>query len=315
MRLPAQQAVPVADSSSAVPDPPHGRFVLLANPAAGTGAAAGRAEAVARLVRAAGAAADVHVTADLPDARARASAAAAGGAVVVAAGGDGTVGAVAGVLAREGGVLGIVPAGRGNDFAGELGLPGDAEGLARVLLGGGERSVDVLEVGGRTVIGSVATGIDAVADARVHARSRLPAAAAYPLAALRSLVGFTVPLYAVTVDGAPALRCAAYTVVVANAARYGGNLRIAHGALLADGELDVVVIGAFPRWRFPRLLRELRTGAHLERPEVTTVRGRTVTISADRPLRARGDGEALGAVPLTVTVRPAALRIRAPSVD
>ena len=300
----------MTDATPAMDRLPQRGFVLLANPAAGSGGAPRRAEAVARLMRAAGAAAEVHVTADLPDASARARVAAEGGAVVVAAGGDGTVGAVAGAVTREGGVLGIVPAGRGNDFAGELGLPGDDEALARVLLGDRERAVDVLEVAGRTVVGSVATGIDAIADARVHAGSRLPAAAAYPLAALRSLAGFRPAAYAVELDGTVAARGPAYTVVVANAARYGANLRVAHGALLADGQLDVVVIGAFPHRRFPRLLREMRTGAHLARADVTSLRGRTVTVTADRPLQARGDGEALGALPLTVTVRPGALRIR-----
>ena len=297
-----------------MPDPsPPGHFVVLANPAAGGGAAPRCAADVAHLLRAAGARVELHVTADLDDARVRARTAAAGGAVVVVAGGDGTVGAVAGVLVEAGGVLGIVPAGRGNDFAGALGLPEDPEALARVLLAGRERAVDVLDVAGRTVVGSVATGIDAAADARVHARSRLPPRVAYPVAALRSLLGFRFPDYAVALDGAPGFEASAYTVVVANAGRYGAGLHVAPGAQVADGQLDVVVIGAFARRRFPRLLRAMRAGDHVVWPEVTVRRGRSVTVAADRPLSARGDGEALGALPVTVTVRPGALRVRSPS--
>ncbi len=285
-------------------------FVLLANPVAGSGAAPRRSEAVASALRAAGARATVHLTAGLADARAGASSAAADGAVVVAAGGDGLVGAVAGTLAAEGGVFGVVPCGRGNDFARELALPDDDAGLARVLLAPGERRVDVLDVAGRIVVGSVATGIDADADARVHRRPRVPVGLAYRLAALRSLAAFRFPTYTVTVDDGEPLRVPAYTVVVANGRAYGAGLQVAPGAVVDDGRLDVVVIGAFSRRGFPRLLEQLRTGAHLARDEVTALRGRTVTVAADRPLHARADGEALGALPLTVSVRPGALRVR-----
>ena len=57
------------------------------------------------------------------------------GEVAVAVGGDGTVGRMAAAVAPRGGVLGIVPAGRGNDFARMLGIPADpARGAATVLL-------------------------------------------------------------------------------------------------------------------------------------------------------------------------------------
>jgi len=298
-----------------VPEPAATRrFVLLANPAAGRGDAERRAGALASRLRCAGAEAAVAWTLSDEDARARADRAAGAGAVVVAAGGDGLVGTVAGVVAEHGGVLGVLPAGRGNDFARALGVPlDDDEAVARVLLGEGERGVDLLDAGGRLVVGSIATGIDAAADARVHARRdrRLPAQAAYHLAALQSLATFRPPDYAVALDGGPELRVRAFTTVVANAPTYGAGLAIAPQAAVDDGLLDVVVLGALRRWRFPGLLAEVRRGAHADRPEVTVLRGRTATVAADRPLAARADGEALGELPLTVTVRPRALRVRA----
>ena len=60
------------------------------------------------------------------------------GEVVVAMGGDGLVGTLAGAL-RGSAPLGVLPAGRGNDFARELGIPDDIAGATRVLLDGVRR--------------------------------------------------------------------------------------------------------------------------------------------------------------------------------
>ena len=75
------------------------------------------------------------------------------GDVVVSVGGDGMLCSLAGEVARLGGTLGIVPAGRGNDFARMLGLPDDPLAQADVLLAGATRRVDLVSwaVGGDSV--------------------------------------------------------------------------------------------------------------------------------------------------------------------
>jgi diacylglycerol kinase family enzyme len=52
-----------------------------------------------------------------------------------------------------------------------------------------------------------------------------------------------------------------------------------------------------------------RHGRHIDRPEVLVRNGREVTLQADRPLPVCGDGDELAALPITVRVRPAALRL------
>jgi len=286
--------------------------VLLANPVAGRRQAVARAQALAARLRAGGAPCEVVATASGAGARARAGAAARAGALVVAAGGDGHVAAVATGVVEHDGALAVLPAGRGNDFAAALGVPADDAALARALLAGAERRVDLLDAGDRLVLGSVATGVDAVADATVDAlrRARLPAQAAYRVAALAALASFAPAPYAVTVDGGPSFEVLAWTVVVANAATYGAGLRIAPGALVDDGALDVVVLGATARRRFPRLLADVGAGTHGARADVTVLRGTRATVAAGRPLAARADGEPLAPLPLEVALRPAALRVR-----
>jgi diacylglycerol kinase family enzyme len=101
------------------------------------------------------------------------------------------------------------------------------------------------------------------------------------------------------------------TVVAANSGFYGGGMHIAPGASPHDGLLDVVVVAAASKAALVRALPKLYDGTHLELDEVWVLRGRDVRIRSDRPVVAYGDGEPVGDLPLTVTVRPAALRVLA----
>ncbi len=82
-----------------------------------------------------------------------------GAETVVAAGGDGTVNAVASVLAGSGVALGVIPVGTLNHFARDLGIPLNAEGAARVVCEGKTVQVDVGEVDGRRFINNAILGL------------------------------------------------------------------------------------------------------------------------------------------------------------
>lgn len=286
-------------------------FTAVINPAAGRGAQAAF-RAVARLLDHAGATVSVVASRNITHAAAAAALAARRGDVVVAVGGDGMTGCVAGAVVAERGVLGIVPAGRGNDFARALGLPRRPDALARCLLEGGERVVDVIEFGDRIVLGSVYAGIDSVANAHAN-RSRLPPwEAVYLIAALRTLLTWRPVSFRVTIDGLPH-DIRGYAVVAANSGYYGGGLHIAPEAGLEDGLLDVVLVAHLSKLRFAwATLRDLPRGTHVRLPQASLHRGRTVRIEADRALPAFGDGEPVTLLPVGLRVRPAALRMIAP---
>ena len=100
---------------------------LIVNPSAGGGRAARALPGVEARLRALGAAVEVDATRDIAHARELAVGAAPRGRVVVTLSGDGMLGAVAGAL-REvpGATVGVLPGGRGNDFARVVGIPLDA---------------------------------------------------------------------------------------------------------------------------------------------------------------------------------------------
>lgn len=283
-------------------------FAFLVNPASGGGAAPAAVVPVARILREAGALVDVTYSPGPAACRELVAQAVARGDVVVAVGGDGMVASLAGAVVEAGGVLGIVPSGRGNDFARQLGIGGGPEEVAETLLEAAPRKVDVIDVGGRVVVGSVYAGVDSLASELVDRAHRLPRSVQYPYAAVRSVLGFRPSSYDVVVDG-EAHRFDAFTVVVANSGYYGSGMHVAPGAVIDDGVLDVVVIRAASKLRLVRALPRLYDGSHVALEEVVVLRGRSVSVRAANPTLAYGDGEQLGPLPVTAEVVPKALAV------
>jgi diacylglycerol kinase (ATP) len=288
-------------------------FTFLVNPASGGGAAPAAVVPVARALREAGASVDVTYSPGPLAMGALVEAAVGRGDVVVSVGGDGMLSSLAGLVAAAGGTLGVVPAGRGNDFARMLGLPSEPAEVAALLLDGETRPVDLLSLTlpgapSRVVAGSVYAGVDARASELVDRAHRLPRKAQYPYAALRALATYAPARYLVSVDGEERTYDAA-TVVVANSAYYGSGMKIAPAATVADGLLDVVVIEAASRLALMRSLPKVYDGAHVDLPEVTVLTGRRVELRADRAVPVGGDGEPLGSLP-ALAEEPAVVEVR-----
>jgi len=289
------------------------QFTAVVNPTAGGSQGAAALVPLARLLREAGAGVEVVYSHGLDHARQLAREAAQRDRVVLGVGGDGMVGCVGGALAGTGAVLGIVPAGRGNDFARALGLPSDPAALAALLLNGAPRKADAIELTsavhrGTAVLGSVYAGVDAVANQYANDSRLLRGTASYYVGALRAVASWRAAGYRITVDGTVHER-SGYTVVAANSAFYGFGRRIAPDAAVDDGLLDVVVIKDAPRRLFFAVMNDLKDGSHVGRPEVEILRGREVRIEADRPLPYGADGEIEAVLPVTARVLPGALDI------
>ena len=94
------------------------------------------------------------------------------GEVPVPLSGDGLVGAVAGALRdRPGAVMGVLPGGRGNDFARVCGIPRDPVAACAILATGVARPIDLGEVvsdgstdGGQAFVGIASLGFDSEAN-------------------------------------------------------------------------------------------------------------------------------------------------------
>jgi diacylglycerol kinase (ATP) len=288
------------------------RFRILVNPLSGGGSAPAAVARVETLLREAGSEVTVETSHSAAQSQAAVADAVAAGEVVVAAGGDGMLASIGGAVVAADGQLGIIPSGRGNDFARMLGLSAEPSEVARCLLHGSPSRLDVIEAGGRVVLGSMYAGVDSMASELVDNARRLPSAVQYPYAAVRALLTYKPATFTVTVDG-HVHEQRAYNVVVANSAYYGKGMKIAPAADVRDGILEVIVLPASSRWAMVRRLPKVYEGKHIEMAGVTCFRGTSVSVSADCPVQAYGDGELIGPLPRTATVVPGAIQVLLPS--
>ncbi|RJQ76369.1 diacylglycerol kinase family lipid kinase [Pseudonocardiaceae bacterium YIM PH 21723] len=281
-------------------------YTAVVNPVAGRGRALRVAEQLAGLM---GPAVRLERSTSLAHAEQLAAMAVERGEKVLAVGGDGLVGALAGVAVRTGGTLGIIPAGRGNDFARELGVPGTLPEQIE-LLGGPARQVDVLTVGERSVVCTLFCGLDSEAARLANKMRWAPPGVVYNLAAIRSLLTFDPVGYTVWIDDELVER-RGFSVVICNGGFYGKGMHMAPSAKVDDGLLDVIFIREASRADLMLAMRRLYDGSHVDHPAVSVYQGRSVRLRTDRPVPVYADGDPIGEPPVEVTVNPGALTVLA----
>ena len=161
---------------------------LIYNPSAGGGRVEERRPAVEAELRALGIDFTSECTTSLAHAGELARAAADAGRAVFTLGRDGLVGAVAGGLVGSDTPLGVLPGGRGNDFARVLEIPKFPAEAVRAVAGAKTRKLDLAEVDGKPFIGIASCGFDSDANRIANDAKRIKGNLVYLYGALRALI-------------------------------------------------------------------------------------------------------------------------------
>lgn len=248
-----------------------------------------------------------------------------GATTIVSVGGDGTQNEVInGFFAGDEPIspaaeLAVIPAGTGGDLRRTLGLPVDP--LAAIeQLGRRKRRVDVGHLAYTSPLGKTESsyfiniasfGLAGLTDEVVNNSSKaLGAKASFLLGALRATVRYrNRPVRLRLDDGEPFERTLS-NGVVANARYFGGGMKIAPGAEMADGQFDVVLVGDIGMFQLMRGLGRIYKGTHLDDPKIEVMRARTVhaePVEAGDVVLIDMDGEQPGRLPATFSIRPAAV--------
>ncbi len=231
---------------------------------------------------------------------------------IVAVGGDGTLNEVLNGFFRSGAsippeaALAYIPNGTGADFARSVGFHGASiEDHVERLVSGNIRHIDCAEVHfyntageetNRLFINESSLGFSAETAAAVnraskHVRGKLP----FLIGVARCLSTLRNPLFRIAIDGKVVHEDATLLVAVTNGCYFGGGMKIAPLAEVADGLLDVIIVGAMSRLTLMRKIKLIYSGRHLDEPEVTALRGRTVHITApEEDVLLEMDGEQPG---------------------
>jgi YegS/Rv2252/BmrU family lipid kinase len=241
--------------------------------------------------------------------------AAEAGEEVVAFGGDGIVRVAAHAARLADAVLGIIPGGRGNDFASVLGIPRRARTACEVVAEGVVRTVDCGEVGGQTFVGVASIGLESEVTALANAAPRVGGALGGELVYLGAtfvgLARWQPATFTVRLDG-ETRAFTGYLAAAASSGRFGGGMRIAPDARLDDGMLDFVALEHQSKLRCVLKTPTIYRGTHVRDRAVQVARAREVRLEADRPFDVYADGDPIGATPAIARALPGALRVRAP---
>ncbi|MDP5226976.1 MULTISPECIES: diacylglycerol kinase family protein [Arthrobacter] len=241
---------------------------------------------------------------------------------VLAAGGDGTVRAVAEVLAGSGVPLGLVPLGTGNLLARNLDMDvADLRGSIGTALFGGERRIDTaaaeLE---SSVDGTVSrhvflvmAGIGMDAEVLVDTRDDLKKSIgwlAYTAAGLRHLGGRRKSV-TISLDGSNPQKRKIRSILFANCGLVPGGIDFLPDAMVDDGLLDAVVIS--PRslvgWLIMYLKVVFKHSGVL--PIMRAYPVKRMTVWSPEPMETQLDGDPSGPVTrVSVEVRPQSLSVR-----
>lgn len=254
---------------------------------------------------------ELYATESSGEARALAQAAVRDGYdLVVAAGGDGTIGTIATQLIGSPTALGILPLGSVMNVARSLRVPRDLDGAAATLADGVVRAMDVGEAGGRVFFEAASVGMNAAMFKEAQRFDRGDWTSI--LRTIWVAIRYRPARMEIRLDDAR-LRTRALMVVVANGPYTGLALTVAPGARLDDGRFDVVVFRRFSKVRLLRHLAGIAFGRRQPIPPETEVhRSARVEIRSAHPLPARADSHDLGMTPVTMQVRPGALRVVVP---
>ena len=285
---------------------------IIINPISGgasPAAARRRAQLALAVVDADGDPAEVFVTERPGHARELAKAAVKSGVrLVMAWGGDGTINEVASALVFDQVPLGIVPAGSGNGLARELGVNPRPEVAIADALAAEPQPIDVGEIDGHVFFNIAGIGLDAWVAWRFstgHRRGRV----GYAAITAQALTTYVPRDYRITHEG-ETVDARAVLVTIANSAQFGNGARIAPGAKVDDGFLDLVVLEERSRVATLCQLPRLFNGTVPRIRGCTVRRIQSVLIEAEEPMLFHVDGEPIqGGTRLRARVHPGALRV------
>jgi len=255
--------------------------------------------------------------------------------VVVAAGGDGTANEVINGLMQAKGfletkgdltgfpVFGVLPMGRGNDFAYGAGVPHDLHEACRILAAEENYSMDVgLVLGGyypegRFFGNGIGIGFDTLVGLEAAKMSWIPGFLGYVYGALKVLLVYPKgPQVRINwkngEDGS--LETVSQQISIMNGRRMGGTFFMAPESIINDGFFDLCMTrGHLPRSSLLKAIGQYTRGTQKDNPNVVTGRASEFRITAPGGgLVCHADGEtiSINSDELSVRCIPGALRIR-----
>lgn len=247
--------------------------------------------------------------------------------VVVAAGGDGTCNEVLNglMLAQQSGLgkahMGVLPIGRGNDFAFSMGIPEDLDESCKALATGQACPIDIGQVigelypEGRFFGNGVGIGFDAVVGFVAARNHVLHGFMSYLWAAMKTIfLYYKAPTLQVELDD-ETITLPALMVSVMNGRRMGGTFMMAPDSSPSDGLFTLCMVWQVTRQQIFSLIPQFMKGTQFSHPAVKAKKSAHLVISAvEGTIPAHADGETIcvEGQKVRIELHPAALNLILP---
>ena len=233
-------------------------------------------------------------------------------ATILSLGGDGTLHEIVIACVNTDRVVGILPAGSGDDFAYALGIERSSLQQALAVIQKAHiKHVDTATVNGTPFINAFGVGFDAdVAYGIHHAPSFLKERNAYLYSIVSTLGKLKNIPVEVIIDNKKVFEGPALLISTQNGPRTGGSFFFAPHAKPNDGLLDVVVAGKFGRLGTLGILPKVIKGTHINHPRVFMFKGKEILLKWQSARPGHMEGELLAPTnTFYIKVQPKSLKV------
>jgi len=234
------------------------------------------------------------------------------GKLIVIGGGDGTLSAIANILAKSRSTMGILPLGTGNAFARDLGIPKELDDAIKVLSEGIESEVDLGVHDGGYFVNVATIGLTTtVAKTLTVPLKRRFGRFVYAIGITKALKEMH-PFRALIETENGSTEVNAVQIVIGSGRYHGGPLPLSPTAAITSGRLRLYAVEAGSTAGLLKYALLLPTGFQgvlkSVHPEETT--GGTITTNPSQSVVV--DGEIASKTPLRFAIAPLALRVMTP---
>lgn len=215
--------------------------------------------------------------------------------LVVAVGGDGTINEVAkGLIRRRSGILGIIPAGTGNDYSKSLDISRDPKEALDIIIKGRTIKVDTAIANNQEFLNIASVGFDAevvnIAN-KIKGKNKIQGKFAYVIGVIYTVFSFKKRNAIIDIDGEKYKR-RIILIALGKGNYYGGGMMILPDANLYDGNLHICIVKDISNLKLLFLFPSIFKGNHLKHMKyVETFKGKNINIELERDISLNVDGD------------------------
>ncbi|MCJ8014098.1 diacylglycerol kinase [Paenibacillus sp. KQZ6P-2] len=220
--------------------------------------------------------------------------------MIIAAGGDGTLYEVVNGMAGKENVppLGVFPLGTTNDFARGLGIPRNWEDYCDLVIRQQTRPIDVGKANDRYFINIAGGGT--LTELTYDVPSRLKTMIgqlAYYIKGIEKMVSLSPQELIINAEGLGTIHDEFMLFLITNTNSVGGFEKLAPGARIDDGMLDVIALKKCNLAEFVRIVTLALRGEHLNDKKVLYFRTPSMEVTSPGKVLINLDGELGGTLP------------------